>query len=85
MTGWDARSELVGTLWSGDGTAPSSVPWYDATTDLVWVSTSGTILQFSLDPERWVDRVCDLVGRELTPQEWDRYVPGDAPHRGVCD
>jgi len=83
---WDTeRSELVGTLWSGDGTAPSSVPWYDATTDSVWVATSGTILQFSLDPERWVDRVCDLVGRELTPQEWDRYVPGDAPHRDACD
>jgi WD40 repeat protein len=86
VTLWDSvRSELVGTLWSGDGTVPSSLPWYDATTDSVWVATSGTILQFSLDPERWADRLCTLVGRELTPQEWDRYVPGDAPHRDVCD
>jgi WD40 repeat protein len=82
---WDAeRGERIGTLWIGDGTAPSSPPWYDEATDTVWVATSGQILQFSLDPERWVERVCELVARELTASEWERLVPGDEPQRTAC-
>jgi DNA-binding SARP family transcriptional activator len=82
---WDvARDEPIGTLWTGTGTAPPSPPWYDPSTDTVWVATSGTILQFSLDPERWAERACALVSRELTPEEWDRLIPGDAVQRPAC-
>jgi len=82
---WDAaRGEPVGTLWTGSGTAPSSPPWYDESTDSIWVATSGKVLQFSLDPNRWVDRVCQLVSRELTADEWDRLVPGDVPQESAC-
>jgi DNA-binding SARP family transcriptional activator/WD40 repeat protein len=82
---WDTeRGERIGTVWIGDGTAPSSPPWYDESTDTVWVATSGQILQFSLDPERWVERVCELVARELTADEWNRLVPGDTPQRPAC-
>ena len=64
---WDTeRAEGVGILWNGNGTAPSSPPWYDEATDTIWVATSGKVLQFSLDSERWIERVCELVSRELT-------------------
>ncbi len=56
-------------------------PWYDESTDSVWVATSDKILRFSLEPTRWVERVCELVPRELTPDEWERLVPGDTPQR----
>ena len=79
ISGWS-----VGTLWNGSGTAPSSPPWYDAATDSVWVATSGKILQFSLEPARWVERVCELVSRELTVDEWDRLVPGETAQRPAC-
>jgi WD40 repeat protein len=83
---WDIeRAQPIGTLWTGTGTAPPAPPWYDPSTNSVWVATSGTILQFSLDPERWADRACELVSRELTPEEWDHLVPGDAPQRPACD
>ena len=82
---WDVqRGEPIGTLWTGTGTAPPSPPWYDPSRDSVWVATSGMVLQFSLDPERWADRACALVSRELTPEEWDRLVPGDEPRRPAC-
>ncbi len=82
---WDTQhAEAVGTLWNGDGTAPASPPWFDESTDTIWVATSGKILQFSLDPDRWVERVCELVSRELTPGEWERLVPGDEPQRPAC-
>ena len=82
---WDTvRSELVGTLWSGDGTVTPSTPWYDSATDSVWVATSGTIGQLPRDPDRWADRICTLVGRELTPDARARLVPGDAEPQHVC-
>jgi DNA-binding SARP family transcriptional activator/WD40 repeat protein len=82
---WDVdRSGLIGTLWTGDGNPPQATPWYDASTDSVWVATSGTLLRFSLDSDRWAERLCDLVGRELTADEWHRFVPGDAPQRAAC-
>jgi DNA-binding SARP family transcriptional activator len=82
---WDTgRAERIGTVWTGDGTTSPSRPWYDESTDTVWVATSGAILQLALDPERWVDRICDLVSRELTVDEWSRLVPGDSPPRPAC-
>ncbi len=82
---WDTeRAEGVGILWNGNGTAPSSPPWYDEATDTIWVATSGKVLQFSLDPVRWVEQACELVSRELTADEWDRLVPGSAPQRPAC-
>ena len=82
---WDTgQAEQVGILWNGSDTAPSSPPWYDASTDSVWVATSGAILRFSLDPEQWADRVCALVGRELSAEEWDRLVPGDSSQQPAC-
>lgn len=82
---WDVeQSALLGTLWSGSGTAPGSPPWYDRDNDSIWVATSGKVLRFSLDPERWVERSCELVSRELTDDEWRRLVPGDEPKRPAC-
>ena len=82
---WDTvRAELVGTVWTGNGTASPSPPWYDESTDTVWVATSSKILEFPLDPARWVERACELVSRELTADEWDRLVPGRTEQRSVC-
>jgi hypothetical protein len=31
-------------------------------------------------PSAWIDRACEIAGRELTDDEWQRYVgDGDAP------
>ncbi|MFJ5550040.1 protein kinase [Streptomyces sp. NPDC093225] len=38
---------------------------------------------FDLDPDRLVTRVCDRVGRQLTKEEWETYIP-DADYRKVC-
>lgn len=82
---WDvARGESIGVLWAGLGSASASPPWYDATTDSVWVATSGKLLRFPLDPDRWVEKACELVGRSLTQDEWTSYVPGDGPPQSAC-
>jgi hypothetical protein len=51
---------------------------------LLSASSSGELLTFSLDPDRWVEQACDFVGRDLTQAEWDQYVPGDGPPTSAC-
>jgi len=37
----------------------------------------GAIIRWDLDPASWVAKACELAGRNLTREEWDRYVEGD--------
>ncbi len=84
VTVWDLeRHAPAGLVWDGTGVRPSSPPWYDPTESL-WVYTSGRLLEIPLSPERWVERACDIVGRDLTPDEWERFVPGDEPVQSAC-
>ena len=46
--------------------------------------TSGKVTTFSLDPDRWIERACLLADRELTADEWERFVPGDEPQTSAC-
>jgi hypothetical protein len=46
---------------------------------LVVHSTFGVAL-WDLDPTSWEDAACRVAGRNLTPEEWDRYVGELAPY-----
>jgi WD40 repeat protein len=39
--------------------------------------------RYPLDPGRWLDRACEIVGRDLTRDEWASYLP-DRPYRRTC-
>lgn len=41
------------------------------------------VTYLTLDPDRWSDAACEVAGRNLTSEEWDRYV-GDGPRRATC-
>ncbi len=48
--------------------------------------TSGGVVLWEIDPTRWAERACQLVGRNLTAAEWAKYLPNDdGPHRKTCD
>ena len=83
---WDLeRNESAGLVWDGSGVQrQGSPPWYDEATDSLWVSSSGQLLQIPLNPERWIERACEVVGRDLTQEEWDRYVPGGGEILSAC-
>ena len=81
---WDLeRDEPAGLVWNGTG-ASSSSPWYDESTDSIWAFTSGQLIEVPLDPARWIKRACEIVGRDLTVEEWNRYVPGDDAPQSAC-
>ena len=71
-------------IWDGTGTYGAEPGWYDAETDSLWLPASGKVLQIPLGTDRWIAQACKIVGRVLTPDEWDRNVPGDQPLRSVC-
>ena len=82
---WDLeRNAPAGLVWDGTGVGFSSPSWYDPSTESIWVFTSGRLLEIPLDPEQWVERACAIVGRDLTPDEWERFVPGDEGIQSAC-
>ena len=82
---WDVEGGTAsGLVWDGTGGSRSEPPWYDESTDTVWVATSGLLIQVPLSPERWNERACEVVGRDLTQDEWDRYVPGGGEVQSAC-
>jgi WD40 repeat protein len=49
-------------------------------------SAEGYIFVWDVDPKSWEDRACDIVGRNLTRQEWSRYFgERGEPYRKTCD
>jgi WD40 repeat protein len=82
---WDVdRAASGGIAWHGSGAVGGSPSWYDEATESIWVHSSGKLLQIPLNPVRWVERACEIVGRDFTQEEWDRFVPGDEPLQSAC-
>jgi hypothetical protein len=82
---WDVERSVSGGLaWNGTGSVVGSPSWYDDETESIWVATSGKLLRIPLNPQRWIERACEIVGQNLTQEEWDRHVPGDGPLQAAC-
>ncbi|MDQ3762790.1 MAG: WD40 domain-containing protein [Actinomycetota bacterium] len=50
---------------------------------LATTSADGTVRLWAT-PATWVDHTCDIVGRNLSQQEWDRYVGAATPYVRQC-
>ncbi len=70
-------------VWNGDGTG-SVQPWYDPATDSVWVGDSRRVARIPLARAAWDEIACQRAGRDLTSDEWERWVPGDRPQARLC-
>ena len=83
---WNLVSGTSGGLvWDGTGASENSEePWYDEATESIWVASSGRLLRIPLNPEHWIERACEVVGRNFTQEEWDRYVPGGGEVWSAC-
>lgn len=82
---WDLeRGAFAGVAWRGVSATQGTAPQNDPAADTMWFATSGKLVEIPLDPDRWVERACDLVGRGFTQDEWDRFVPGNEPLQTAC-
>jgi WD40 repeat protein len=46
-------------------------------------SNDGAVVLWDISPESWQERVCRKVARNLSLEEWERYL-GDEPYRATC-
>ena len=85
VTVWDVENaQLAGLAWDGTGANFAPQSWYDESNESMWVFTSGRMIEIPLDPARWFERACEFVGRELSADEWSRYVPGESTPQSAC-
>ncbi len=46
-------------------------------------SQDGALAFWDIDPQSWIDRLCKLAGRNLSPTEWAQFFPGEE-YRETC-
>ncbi|HEX4816873.1 MAG TPA: serine/threonine-protein kinase [Nonomuraea sp.] len=79
---WDvATGRSMGALAPGEEAVDLA---FDPSDGLLYtVGVRGEVRAEKVDPARTATAVCELAGRELSPEEWRRFVP-ELPYRRVC-
>ena len=81
---WDLRQpEAAPTILSHEATV-NSVAFSPVGWQLASVSWDGTIRIWIARTETLADRVCEKVWRNLTLNEWRRFVGADLPYERTC-
>ncbi len=55
----------------------------DPADDLVFLDDRDLVMRYPMAPSAWLRAACEVVARDLTRAEWERYLPG-RPHRATC-
>jgi WD40 repeat protein len=50
---------------------------------LISASTDGSLIIWDLDPMSWIQKACQIAGRNFTQEEWAQYFP-DEKYRTTC-
>jgi WD40 repeat protein len=80
---WDrASGRALGPPLDAHGDYTRGIAWLD-NEHLLTGSGGGSLIAWHLSPSSWVERACELAGRDLTRSEWARYLP-DQPFRRTC-
>jgi hypothetical protein len=48
------------------------------------LATDEGVQLWDLDPAAWREAACRLAGRNLTREEWERYLPNGEPYHVTC-
>ena len=81
---WDtAAGSLVGPPLSGSPARFSSLAFSPQGDKIYTGLENGTIQVWNLDPATWIERACQIAGRNLTPSELEQFFPNQDP-RETC-
>ena len=81
---WDvATHRLVGRPLIGHVDYAPSVERVSDDVVVTGGANDGLVIEWSLDPQVWIERACALAGRNLTHDEWDVYIGGE--YETTCD
>ncbi|MGB3735211.1 MAG: protein kinase [Ilumatobacter sp.] len=81
---WDGQPGNSAALaWRG--TEFIEIPFQDdPNADSVWITSGTELLEIPLEPALWMERACEVVGRDFTQDEWELFVPGDEQVQSAC-
>jgi WD40 repeat protein len=65
------RLEVFGVAFLGDGKT------------LATRSRAGSVTLWDMDNAHWTELACSIVNRNLTREEWERFLPSE-PYRAAC-
>ena len=71
-----ASYQLFGTALPAPAGVPATAVFSSDGQNLVTLSGAGTGAVWHVSPSEWASQACDIAGRTLTPDEWDRYMNG---------
>jgi WD40 repeat protein len=81
---WDvATATVLGTSFVDPGSGQLAASFTPNGRRLFIVSETGEAWAWDVDPASWKARACAVAGRNLTPAEWNVYIP-DRPYRATC-
>ena len=60
------------------------VPTWDSTDKHLVVTDAEGLRLWNIDPATWPEAACQRAGRNLTADEWVRYMPANEPYRPTC-
>ena len=78
-----ASGQLIGDAFRGYGDWVYSVAYSPDGASLASGSSDGSIVVWPVGAEAWLREACAIAGRDLTPEEWEMFFPGQ-PYQAVC-
>jgi WD40 repeat protein len=82
LTFWDVTTrQRIGTIPIQGFTLDDL--FFDPTGRLYTVN-QGRVIRWDVSVQTWIDRACQMVGRNLTQEEWDDFLPSDQDLEETC-
>ena len=81
---WDIVSgQEIGVLSINSNATPISLTYAPDGKTLYAAFSNSSYISVDVDFDHWFNRLCTIVGRDMTQEEWSQFVPGE-PYQPIC-
>jgi WD40 repeat protein len=81
---WDiAAAQEIGALPINSSAPMTSLAYAPDAKTLFAAFSNRVYMAFDVDFDHWFTRLCNIVGRDMTEEEWRQFIP-DSPYQPIC-